>query len=400
MINGASCDAADTSGCATRPPKVPGPGYAPNGIALDPTNHVLYTANFYGASVSAIDVASAGGSAERSTVCRKQLSGGPRRRHCKPHRLRLEQSRWDRLGGGQVDSALHQGRLESGRRDSNPRPSPWQGDALPLRHFRVGHHNTALGAPRWEGARQALQPFDREPEARRSPAVYPLLRSLNCGRCARTRDRHPQPFLRCQVADEYNRLRSGPSDEALDWLIPDEGDRCPRDRSRYRHPHAAARRSGRSRDSRRARRAHARRAEPPVTLESRSLAGQAEEIPAATSSVDVVIAQSAWHWVDEERAVPEVARVLRPGGRLSLVWTGPDRSVDWMRSLWAGGIIFSPEDVPTKTIAGSAGISSMSIWRSESVPPERDRRLPVDTADGQGGRGGALGDLQRRDHHG
>ncbi len=57
-----------------------------------------------------------------------------------------------------------------------------------------------------------------------------------------------------------------------------------------------------------------------------------------------MIAQSAWHWVDEERAVPEVARVLRTGGRLSLVWTGPDRSVDWMRSLWAGGIIFSPEE--------------------------------------------------------
>ena len=76
----------------------------------------------------------------------------------------------------------------------------------------------------------------------------------------------------------------------------------------------------------------------------RSWPGNAEKIPAAASSVDVVIAQSAWHWVDEERAVPEVARVLRPGGRLSLVWTGPDRSVDWMRSLWAGGIIFSPEE--------------------------------------------------------
>ena len=74
------------------------------------------------------------------------------------------------------------------------------------------------------------------------------------------------------------------------------------------------------------------------------LAGTAEEIPVAASSVDVVIAQSAWHWVDEERAVPEVARVLRPAGRLSLVWSGPDRSVDWMRSLWAGGIIFSPEE--------------------------------------------------------
>ena len=62
------------------------------------------------------------------------------------------------------------------------------------------------------------------------------------------------------------------------------------------------------------------------------------------SSIDMVIAASAWHWVDEKRAVPEVARVLRPGGRLSLVWNGPNRSVDWMRSLWAGGIVFSPEE--------------------------------------------------------
>jgi SAM-dependent methyltransferase len=70
----------------------------------------------------------------------------------------------------------------------------------------------------------------------------------------------------------------------------------------------------------------------------------AEELPAENSSCDVVIAASAWHWVDEARAVPEVARVLRPRGRLALVWSGPDRSVDWMRSLWAGGIVFSPEE--------------------------------------------------------
>jgi YVTN family beta-propeller protein len=62
VINGASCDAAETSGCATRAPEMAGPGFAPNGIALDPTNHVLYTANFYGANVSAIDVGSAKGS--------------------------------------------------------------------------------------------------------------------------------------------------------------------------------------------------------------------------------------------------------------------------------------------------------------------------------------------------
>jgi YVTN family beta-propeller protein len=62
VINGASCDTAETSGCATRPPERAFSGYAPHGIALDPTNHVLYTANFYGANVSAIDLTSTNGS--------------------------------------------------------------------------------------------------------------------------------------------------------------------------------------------------------------------------------------------------------------------------------------------------------------------------------------------------
>ena len=62
VINGALCDATETSGCAAGPSELTDPGFAPNGIALDLTNHVLYTANFYGASVSAINIASAAGS--------------------------------------------------------------------------------------------------------------------------------------------------------------------------------------------------------------------------------------------------------------------------------------------------------------------------------------------------
>jgi SAM-dependent methyltransferase len=146
-----------------------------------------------------------------------------------------------------------------------------------------------------------------------------------------------------EVADEYNRLRSGPSDEALDWLVPEgaadvleigAGTGILTRLLAERVTHVIAVEPD---DRMRAVLAAAQ-----VSVEV--LAGHAEEIPVASSSVDVVIAQSAWHWVDEERAVPEVARVLRPDGRLSLVWTGPDRSVDWVRSLWAGGIIFSPEE--------------------------------------------------------
>jgi SAM-dependent methyltransferase len=67
--------------------------------------------------------------------------------------------------------------------------------------------------------------------------------------------------------------------------------------------------------------------------------GRAEEIPAGDASFDAVIGASSWHWVDETLALPEVARVLRPGGRFSVLWSGTDRSVDWMRSVFAGGMV-------------------------------------------------------------
>lgn len=34
-----------------------------------------------------------------------------------------------------------------------------------------------------------------------------------------------------------------------------------------------------------------------------------------------MFASSAWHWLDHERALPEIARVLEPGGTLGIVWT-------------------------------------------------------------------------------
>ena len=64
-----------------------------------------------------------------------------------------------------------------------------------------------------------------------------------------------------------------------------------------------------------------------------ALAGTAERLPLGDASVDLVVAAQAWHWVDESLAVPEVARVVRPGGRLGLVWNDRDESVDWVREL-------------------------------------------------------------------
>ncbi len=61
--------------------------------------------------------------------------------------------------------------------------------------------------------------------------------------------------------------------------------------------------------------------------------GSAERMPLPDASADVVTVAQAWHWVDPPRALPEIARVLRPGGTLGLVWNLRDIRVDWVRRL-------------------------------------------------------------------
>lgn len=59
----------------------------------------------------------------------------------------------------------------------------------------------------------------------------------------------------------------------------------------------------------------------------------AEQLPLRSECLDAATVSSAWHWMDPNRTVAELGRVLRPGGVLGVIWNGADRSVDWVSEL-------------------------------------------------------------------
>ncbi len=67
-----------------------------------------------------------------------------------------------------------------------------------------------------------------------------------------------------------------------------------------------------------------------ATPGAQPLAGTAESIPLPDACVDAVVCAQSYHWFDRERAHPELARVLRPGGILAPLWNLRDEDVPWI----------------------------------------------------------------------
>jgi SAM-dependent methyltransferase len=125
-----------------------------------------------------------------------------------------------------------------------------------------------------------------------------------------------------------------------------------------------------------------------------ALPGRAEDLPLPDASADAVVVAQAWHWVDPARAVPEVARVLTPGGRLGLIWNHRDETARWVRRL--GDIIgradtgrdtdtrIGPPFGPTETatfrwtdVLGPERLIDMVASRSQIILLPADERAAV-----------------------
>jgi SAM-dependent methyltransferase len=126
-----------------------------------------------------------------------------------------------------------------------------------------------------------------------------------------------------------------------------------------------------------------------------TLSGDAENIPVKTGSIDAVTVFQAWHWFDAEAAAAECARVLRPGGWLSMGWHMRSEGVGWMSELPdiverhesqpddENARLVGPEFEPFETELFTFGMRQSvedfvlhaSTWSYVAINPERDRVL-------------------------
>lgn len=134
------------------------------------------------------------------------------------------------------------------------------------------------------------------------------------------------------AADAYERGRPGYPEAALDWLLPGTAETVL----------DLGAGTGKLTRLLRARGLTTYAVEPSAAMLDQLRAavpgalvrpGSAEEIPLPDVSVDAVLVAQAWHWMDPSHAGPEVARVLRPGGRLGLLWNLRDDREPWVAAL-------------------------------------------------------------------
>jgi len=183
------------------------------------------------------------------------------------------------------------------------------------------------------------------------------------------------------VADAYDRARPSYPEEAVAWLL-DGARRTPGDTDflelgagtgKLTEQLVARGCSVTATDASEAMLSRLTRRAP----RARALAGTAEQIPVRPRSADLVVAAQAFHWFDTERTLHEVARVLRPGGRLAFVWNSRDERIPWVKRL--GRIIGTAHQAndPTDVIDGTGMFESVErtsfrFWQPLSRESLRD----------------------------
>ena len=116
------------------------------------------------------------------------------------------------------------------------------------------------------------------------------------------------------------------------------------------------------------------------------LDGTAERIPLGDASVDAVAVGQAFHWFRGAEALTEIARIVRPGGGLALLWNQRDERVPWvrrfgdlLREVRESGVPSARQDSWREAFGGRPEFGPLEVERLESLQP-MDRDGLVDRA--------------------
>lgn len=66
-------------------------------------------------------------------------------------------------------------------------------------------------------------------------------------------------------------------------------------------------------------------------LKGQILPASGEETTLNDAMADIVFYAQSWHWVDPIKASREAARILRPGGKLVVLYNQMDVSIPWVK---------------------------------------------------------------------
>ena len=96
------------------------------------------------------------------------------------------------------------------------------------------------------------------------------------------------------------------------------------------------------------------------------LEGTAEKIPFPDDMFDAVLVGQAFHWFDHQVALDEIARVLKPGGGVGLIWNEDDVAA----AAWLAEVVDEKRATAASTIVGEHPVIEIIAGHGDFEPVE------------------------------